>query len=80
MNPSNYPPGVTGNEKEINGDAEWETLHDHIDQDCGANGFEALDAEIIWRLGMDMWKSVHARHGKFPHEIDRHEPDYPEEP
>lgn len=50
--PSNYPPGVTGNEPQINGDARREAVHQQIDDDATREGLSDMDVECAWYLGL----------------------------
>ena len=52
MNPSNYPPGVTGNEPEIAGDIEWERVHEKIDADATKYAFDPADVLRVWESGL----------------------------
>lgn len=65
---SNFPPGVTGNEAEINGNREWEVVHDKIDEDATIHNLSDMDVECIWAIGLAAWIAAHKRNAKWPHE------------
>lgn len=50
-----YPPGVTGNEPQIDGDRAFEALVDQINRDMTCNGMTPEDARDAWRAGMESW-------------------------
>lgn len=50
-----YPPGVTGNEPQIDGDRAFEALVDQINRDMTCNGMTPEDARDAWRSGMESW-------------------------
>lgn len=64
---SNYPPGVSGNEREIVGDT-WELVHERIDTDATREGMTDMDVAVTWALGLAAWKAAHKMGAKFPHE------------
>jgi hypothetical protein len=68
MNPSNYPPGVTGNESEIAGDEAWERVLENIQRDCDEYGWTDMDCFAAWLLGRDALKSAWKLGAKFPHD------------
>lgn len=70
MNGSNLPPGVTadmipGNRPE---DEAWDKIHEDIETDANERGWSDQDVETIWALGKKVWKDIHERGGRFPHE------------
>ena len=48
----NYPPGVTGNEPEINGDADWDAFWDKVNKDVTELGMTPKDAEDVWNFAI----------------------------
>lgn len=52
---NNYPPGVTGNEPEINGDASWEKVIERIESAATDIGMSNSDVMIAWGLGLAAW-------------------------
>lgn len=68
MSASNYPPGVTGNEPEINGDAGWEALHENIDKDATREGWTDVDAQVAWWLGVEAFKATKKLGAQFHHD------------
>ena len=63
----NYPPGVTGNEPQINGDDSWEDIHNQMEDDASNNDMSDLDVSIAWKLGLSAWKTAVQYGAKFPH-------------
>jgi hypothetical protein len=68
MSASNYPPGVTGNEPEINPVDEFETVWDTIARECVTHGLSDMDADCAWKLGLAAWLEAHKRGAVWPHE------------
>lgn len=63
---SNYPPGVTGNEPQINGDEAWEAIHELIDEDAGKDCMTDQDVMLAWKLGLAAWKESKKWGAKYP--------------
>ena len=68
MNPSNYPPGVTGNETAICGDGGFEKLCEVIGNDADCEGWTDVDCWVAWTIGRDALISARKLGAKFPHD------------
>jgi hypothetical protein len=58
--PSNYPPGVTGCEPEINGYDDHCNAFETIDADARKHRMTADDVEQVWRVGLTAYQSYNA--------------------
>lgn len=67
MNPSNYPPGVTGNEPEIAGDG-WDDILNIISEDAETFNLSDIDVVLAWRLGRAALTMARVNGAKFPHD------------
>lgn len=70
MSGSNYPPGVTGSEPEIQGDGAWEDVHELIDTTCTAKGWTDCDAFLAWSLGVAALEVSRKFGAVFPSDTD----------
>lgn len=68
MNPSNYPPGVTGSEKAIQGDEAWEKLFEGISKEADEEGMTDMDVLVSWKLGLTVWRRAKFLGATFPHD------------
>lgn len=67
---SNYPPGVTGTEPQIEGDRAWEAVHEQIDETCRRNGWTDCEAAVAWMLGVKALEAARSLGGKFPSDCE----------
>jgi len=65
---SNYPPGVTGNEPEINGDDGWENVIDTMNELATKHGMTDMDMFVAIKIGVNAWYSAKSLGAKFPHD------------